>query len=240
MAWVEADDQLRKSQVEVQPVGVLAKIPVGKAAKAGFDALERRVRELARVAAAVPDATPTKSPGARAALVNDVPMFLTEPEAGEIRLESSAAAEEYGELRPRYGRGVLFGLVGMVLAAAVWGAIGFYLDWSGWIVAVGAGLLIGFLTVLGAGKPNRGVQAIIVALTIGAVALGDLFVVALVVREETALLDIGTVFDVYTTVISADTGFALFTLGAALVGAWFGSRVGRPVDVEATVEMAPA
>ncbi|MDX1468017.1 MAG: hypothetical protein R3258_01640 [Acidimicrobiia bacterium] len=238
-AWVASDEQLRRSHVEVQPVGALARIPVGKAAKQGFDGLESRVRELARVAASVPNATPSRSPGARAALVNDIPMFLTEAEAGDLRVESSAAAHEYAELRPKYLRGILFGLIGALVSAAVWAAIGFYLDWSGWIIAIGAGLLIGFFTVLGAGKPTRGVQVIIAVMTIVAVVLGDLSVVALVVQEDTGVFDLAISADVYSAVLREDLGFAFFTLGAALVGAWFGSRTGKPVDVETEVELAP-
>lgn len=237
--WVEHDQELRRSQVEVQPVGVLARIPVGKAAKQGFDALESRVRELVRVAASVPDAIPSRPPGARPALVNDVPMFLTEAEAGDIRLESSAAAHEYTELRPNYGRGFLLGLLGTVVSAAVWAGVGFFLEWSGWIIAIGAGLLIGYLTVLGAGKPTRGVQVIIGVLTIVAVVLGDLSAVALVVQEDTGVFDLAASADLYSIVLREDAGFAFFTIGAALVGAWFGSRASKPVDVETFVELAP-
>ena len=239
-AWVEHDPDLRRSHVEVQPVGVLARIPVGKAAKQGFDSLESRVRELVRVAASMPDATPSRGPGTRPALVNDVPMFLTEAEAGDIRLESSAAAHEYAELRPNYGRGLALGLLGMLISAAVWAAIAFYFDWSGWIIAIGAGVLIGFLTILGAGKPTRGVQLMIGVLTIAAVILGDLSVVALIVQEDTGVFDFAAATDLYSVVLREDTGFAFFTLGAALVGAWFGSRAGKPVDVEAAVELAPS
>ena len=238
-AWVEADDQLRKGQVEVQPVGALAKIPVGKAAKAGYDTLEARVREMARIAASIPNATPDRAPGARPALVNDVPMFLTESEAGEIRLETSQAAAEYHEFEPRLARGLLFGLVGVVVAAVVWAVLAVFANWSGWIVAIGAGLLIGYLALRGAEKTSRALQVMIGVLALIAVFAGDWLGLTIFGVREFGVLDPGAALEVYFAVLGDDTSVLFFTFGAGLVGAWFGSRMGKIPDVETLVELAP-
>ena len=239
-AWVGSSDPVKKGEIEVQPQGVAAKIPVGKAAKADFSELRRRITQLVATASSVVSGTTVQRHRARPALVNGVPMFLTEIEAGELELERTHAVAEYREIKPRTGRAVAFGLVGVAVASLVWGVLGAFADFSGWIVAIGAGLLIGFLVLRGAAKTSRGIQILIAGLALLTVFLGDLIGITIVISREFGVFDPAGVLDIYGQILQEDTGALMFTLGAGLAGAWFGSRLGRQPDLPTQVELAPA
>ena len=239
-AWVESRDPVKKREIEVQPQGVAAKIPVGKAAKTDFSELRQRVSQLVATAGSVVSGTTAPRQGTRPALVSGVPMFLTEVEAGELELERTVSVAEYHEIKPRMGRAVAFGLVGVVVAALVWGVLGAFADFSGWIVAIGAGLLIGFLALRGAEKTSRGIQILIAGLALLTVFLGDLIGITIVINREFGVFDPAGALDIYGQILQEDTGLLVFTLGAGLAGAWFGSRLGRQPDPPREVELAPA
>lgn len=221
-AWVESSDPVKKREIEVQPQGVAAKIPLGKAAKTDFSELRQRVSQLVAAASSVVSGTTARRYGTRPALVNGVPMFLTEVEAGELELERTQAVAEYHEIKPRTGRAVVFGLVGVVVAALIWGVLGAYAEFSAWIVAIGAGLLIGFLVLRGAEKTSRAIQVLIAGLALLTVFLGDLIGITIVINREFGVFDPGGALDIYGQILQEDTGLLFFTLGAGLAGAWFG------------------
>ena len=236
--WSQYDPDLKPRMIEVAPVGASAQIPAKRAADLGTAGLEELIVTMAGTARPLAGISPPPS-SARPGLVNGFPRYLTEVEASEMNFEGDQLHSEYQELRPRIGRGILFGLGGVVVSALVWGAIAAYMDFQAWIVAIGAGLLIGWLTLLGVGKTNGVVQGLIAVMTIGAVILGEITAVTLILLQEFDLFDPALAAELYVEIVKEDPGSSIFGLGGALVGGWYGSRLGKKPQIKPDIEIAP-
>lgn len=236
--WSEEDSDLKGRMIDVAPVGASAQIPAKRAANLGVASSEELILTMAATARPLAGISPPAS-SARPGLVNGYPRYLTEVEAAELDFEGDQLHSEYQELRPRIGRGILFGLGGVVVSALVWGAIAAYMDFQAWIVAIGAGLLIGWLTLLGVGKTTGVVRGLIAVMTIGAVILGEITAVTLILLQEFELFDPKLAAEVYVEVVKEDPGNSLFALGGALVGGWYGARLGKKPQIKPDIELAP-
>ena len=237
--WVDEIPFLKKSMVDADEVSVLARIPIGTAGRLDPGELAARVEQMASIAALLAPVSAT-SARARPALVNGIPTYLTESEAGQLSLEGQAAESEYDQLRTRWIPAALLGLLATIAAGVVWAAIAIATDREFWLVAIGAGLLISYATVWGARKTNLGLQLMIAALTIASVFLGQLLTVWWVLNDEFVSISNQQVLDVYVTVLSEDIGTLLFALGGGLIGAWYGARMAGKPQIAPDVELAPA
>ena len=236
--WSQDDPDLKPRMIEVAPVGASAQIPAKRAGNLGTASSEELIFAMAATARPLAGISPPAS-SARPGLVNGFPRYLTEVDAAELSFEGDQMSSEYQELQPRIGRGILFGLGGVVISALVWGAIGAYLDFQAWIVAIGAGLLIGWLTLLGVGKTNRAVQSLIAVMTIAAVILGEITAVTLFLLKELDVFDPKLAVDIYGEIAREDTGSVLFPLAGALIGGWYGARLGKKPQIKPEIEIAP-
>ena len=236
--WVEVIPFLKKSMVDADETSILARIPTGTAGRLDSEELSERVEQMASIAAMLAPVSANSS-RARPALVNGVPMYLTESEAGELSLHGQAAQSEYDQLRTRWIPALLLGLLATVVSGLAWAAIGIMTDREFWLVAIGAGLLISYATVWGARKTNLGLQLTVGLFTVASVFLGQLLTVWWVLNDEFVRISNQQVLDVYVMVLSEDTGTLLFALGGGLIGAWYGARMASKPQIAPEVELAP-
>jgi len=115
-------------------------------------------------------------------------------------------------------------VVAALAAAIVWGLIGAYWEFQSWLVAIGAGLLIGRAVAYGAVTVNRAIQGIIVVLTLGAILLGEILGMAFGLNIEFGQFDIPFAYTLYTDNLDVVRGQLLFALGGGLFGAFLGAQ----------------
>lgn len=237
--WVEAIPDVKKGMVVVEDEAVSARMLSKKAEQFGPGELEALIVRLVGIAAETGRVMPSSSRG-RPAIVNGVPRYISESEAGELSFAGQQVAAEYEDLRPRLGLGLVGGVLAMIVSALVWAGIAVLTDREFWLVAIGAGLLIGYVTLLAVGKTNLGIQVLIGVLTVASVFLGQILTVAWVLNDQFVGVDTGSVLSIYGSLLSDEPGTALFALGGGLFGAWYGAKLARKPQIEPEIEIAPA
>lgn len=232
----ELDDLLARRRIEIELASVIARLPQSKASKLGPDGVEKLVLQLTSIAASVPGASPQRLHGSRPGLVNGAPRYLEDHDVAALEFEGRAAEQEYGEMQPRIGPAVGLGLVGAVATAVAWGLIGAYTNRSFWLVAIGGGLVIGYLVIFGARKVNPWIQALIVVLTLGSILVGEILVAAFVINDTFGVFDLSLAVEIYFDNVD---GSSLFAFGGGVIGAFLGARLARRPQISAEVEIAP-
>lgn len=234
--WVDEFSFVKKPMVSAEENVVVAEIPYRVADLLGSEELASRIEQM--VTASAPWGSVHRN--ARPALVNGVPAYLTETEAANITYEGRLMVDEYEQISTRWVPALLAGLLGTVISALVWAAISVVTEREFWLVAIGAGFLISYLAIRGAGKTNLGLQVIVGAFTVASVFLGQFLTVAWVMNQEFVGLTVGSIANVYRSVLAEDIGLLLFGLGGGLVGAWYGVRFASKPQLMPEIELAPA
>jgi hypothetical protein len=234
--WISEFSFLKRAMVSAEENVVVADIPYRVADLLGSEELASRIEQM--VAASSPWGSVHRN--ARPALVNGVPAYLTETEAANLSHEGRLMADEYEQMSTRWVPALLAGLLGTVISALVWAAISVVTEREFWLVAIGAGFLISYLAIRGAGKTNLGLQVMVGAFTVVSVFLGQFLSVAWVMNQEFVGLTVGNVANVYQSVMAEDIGLLLFGLGGGLVGAWYGVRFASKPQLMPEIELAPA
>ncbi len=61
----------------------------------------------------------------------------------------------------------------------------------------------------------------------------------MILLQEFELFDPKLAAEVYVEVVKEDPGNSLFALGGALVGGWYGARLGKKPQIKPDIELAP-
>ena len=122
-------------------------------------------------------------------------------------------------------RGVLFGLAAAVVGAVAWALLLAYGDMRSWLLAMGIGYAVGRAAGFGAGTVTFRLKVIIGALVLGAVVLGELLGMALVIYRAFGVFDVPLSVELYLEILGVDT---LFVLGGAILGVFGALRSVEP------------
>ncbi len=234
--WLEEIPFLKKGMISVEEGAVFASVPSRVAGGIDSEELTGRIEQMAALS---PLAGPQK-PHARPAIVNGTPAFLTEIDVAEIEQGGRLIADEYEQSSTRWLPALIFGLIGVVVSALAWAVIAVVTDREFWLVAIGAGLLIGYLVTIGARKTNLGIQIMVGILTVGAVLLGQLLTFAWLLNQEFVGVSTADVFEIYGSFLADDTGSMLFAVGGGLIGGWYGAKLAGKPQLTPEIEIAPA
>jgi hypothetical protein len=161
------------------------------------------------------------------------------PEGVASRQRAREEAEAaYQAIEPAVVRGALFGLAGVTAGAATWTVLAVAFEMQAFLVAMGAGLLIAWLVVLGGRRLTPLLQTVIVVQTLSTVVLGELMAFVVVAWQAGSRLSVVAAAELYLQnldVLGSELTFALF---AGLVGAAGG--IGWARQRAATVRGGPA
>jgi hypothetical protein len=142
------------------------------------------------------------------------------PEGVASRQRAWEEAEAaYQAIQPAAVRGALFGLAGVITGAATWTALAVVFELQAFLVAIGAGLLIAWLVVLGGRRLTPLLKAVIVVQTLSTVVLGELMAFLVVRWQAGGRLGVFAAAELYLQnldVLGSDLTFALL---AGVVGA---------------------
>lgn len=210
----------------------------GEAIAADVEALLRAVKQVAP--APPPRCRSCGSEGGHAPiLVNGVADRLCPACVERMQQEAKRASQAYDELPLRTGSMVLAALALAIVAAGVWAAIAITTNRMFWVVAIGAGALIGWGTTKAAGRGGRAVQVVAVAFTLGAVLLGQVFLLGWHFQQyaqQRGLTVNWERFAAHVPQLLWNTGFdTLFALGGGLFGALYAARQAAKPRIELDV-----
>ncbi len=227
-------------QFEGDGVILIAKYAKKLFKKGNPDVMAAAIAESIEHAASLPGVRSAAAAGARAGLVNSVPGFLTDKEIAELREHGESLERAYSLHDPNYPLALLFGLAAMVGGALIWATIAAFLKRQVWIVAIGAGALIGVATLRGAGKGTPLLKLLIFALTLGSVVLGEVLSVAfLLVRETDAPFDLIAAAHIYFDNLRGFMDDFLFAVGGGLIGGFWAMRFASKPHLQPSIEVAP-
>ena len=142
-------------------------------------------------------------------LVNGLPTQLCPADLEGIRAQLGQAQAVARSLRPAYGRGLALGLVGALVGAGLWAAIGIATGYIFSLAAFGISILIAALLSRGAGLVTMPLTAAMVALTMAAIFLGDVLWVAVLLTREGVPFDLGLAVEGYLFIVRADPSVLL-------------------------------
>jgi hypothetical protein len=127
-----------------------------------------------------------------------------------------------------------------VAGAAAWAGIAIATHRVFWLVAIGVGLAIGWVTTRAAGKAGRAVQILGGVATVISVLLGELFLVAYHLQGQARRggqqVDWVAFFSAAPSILWQLGGETLFALGGGLIGAWYAARLSARPKIEVRVE----
>jgi hypothetical protein len=172
------------------------------------------------------------------AIVNQQPLLLNSREIDEIRETGQAINEAYAQEPTNYPMGLLFGLAGVIVGSVVWGGIGAFFHLQAWIVAIGAGWLIGYLVLKGAGKTTLAVQSMIFLLTITVVLLGEVLDVTFLIMQEGGPFAPVVAARLYFQNLDQVGGNFLFALIGGVIGAYGACRMAAKPNFIPEIEVA--
>lgn len=199
----------------VYPARALDKLPGG-----GVEVVEHLVTRAGTVAGA----RPVRRDGARLTVVDGAARYLTDRDRDDLLRAGEQAEAAYAALRPNLARGALFGLGGIAIGTAAWAIVAAYLGYQAFLVAIGAGVLIAWLVVVGARRTSPAVQGIIALETLAAVALGELLAFTLIIQREFGVFDPVGATQFYFEIIGELAGDLAFAVAGGAVGAFVGIR----------------
>lgn len=220
---------VKPRRVKVEDGLVIHRHPVVFFQRPRADAVTGEVEALLRAVQTASAPAPARcrlcgsDSGAEPVLLNDV-----------VDRVCPACAERLGHESTTRGR-----LVG---AAIGWAGVAIAIGRVLWLVAIGAGLLIGWGTTRAAGKGGPLTQGLAAAFTVASVLLGELLLVAYHVQQQARRASQQVDWVAFAasalTILWQLGGEALFALIGALIGAWYATRWAARPKIEARVEKA--
>jgi hypothetical protein len=240
------DGGLKRKKLTVEGGVATHKHPVmffqrpGADAVAGeLEALIRGVSEASPAAAARCRLCGSES-GADPVLVNDVVDRVCPSCAERLQHEARRASARYDEAPMNLPLAVAAAAVLAVAGAAAWAGIAIATNRVFWLVAIGVGLAIGWVTTRAAGKAGRTVQVLGAVATVASVLLGELFLVAYHVQQQARRggqrVDWAAFAGDAPTILWQLGSETLFALGGGLIGAWYAARLAARPKIEVRVE----
>jgi hypothetical protein len=129
--------------------------------------------------------------------------------------DTKDAEAAYQALDPAPLRGALFGLAGLAVGAVTWAALAVLFEIQSLLVAVGAGLLIGWLAAIGARRTTDVLKVLLAAEALATVLIGELL--AMVVATAHTPASAVRFYLANLAEVGADLGFAA---AGGLLGAY--------------------
>ena len=173
-------------------------------------------------------------------LINDIVDRVCPACLERMQQEAKRASQAYDELPLRAGSMVVVAAVLAVITAGVWAGIAITTNRMFWVVAIGAGALIGWGTAKAAGRGGRAVQATGVLFTLAAVLLGQVFFIAWQLQQHARQRGLKVNwewFAAHVPQILWSTGTeTLFALGGGLFGALYAARRAAKPRIELDIQ----
>jgi hypothetical protein len=239
---------IKPKRVDVEDGLVIHRHPVMVFQRPAAEAVAGEVDALLRAVQTASAPTPARcrlcgsDSGAEPVLLNDVVDRVCLACAERLGHETRQAIERYDATPTNLPLAALAAAGLAVLAAVGWAGVAIATNRVFWLVAIGAGLAIGWGTTRAAGKGGRLIQGVAALFTVASVLLGELLLVAYHVQQQAQRAGQRVDWTAFAT--SSPTilwqlgGETLFALGGGLIGAWYATRwAGRP-KIEARVEKA--
>jgi len=166
---------------------------------------------------------------AGAILVNGTVDCLCVPCLERLRTEADDVQAAYDAIRVRRVPAIIAAAATCAAGAVIWAGIAIATHSMFWLLAIGIGAVIGFVTAKAAGKGGRFVQVVSVLATMVSVLLGNVLLYGYQVNqaatEEGGHVD-WFAFATYIPQILVESGSdTLFALGGGLFGAYYAARV---------------
>jgi len=219
--------------------GGLFRTPTADAIGSELDALLRAVRQASPPPRAACRLCGSDS-GGEPILVNDVVDRVCGACIDRLQHEVRRARERYDEVPMNLPLAVLAAAVLAVAGAAAWAGVAIATNRVFWLVAIGAGLAIGWGTTKAAGKGGVTTQTVVGLFTMASVLLGELLLVAYHVQQRAqrqgARVD-WYAFAAATPSILWDMGRdTVFAVMGGLIGAWYATRQASKPKIEVSVD----
>jgi hypothetical protein len=180
--------------------------------------------------------------GAEPVLLNDVVDRVCPACAERMGHEVRQAIERYDAAPTNLPLAVLAAAILAVVGAIGWAGSAIATGRVFWLVAIGAGLLIGWGTTRAAGKGEPLTQGLGAAFTVASVLLGELLLVAYHVQQQARRASQRVDWVAFAasapTILWQLGGETLFALIGGLIGAWYATRWAARPKIEAQVEKA--
>jgi len=178
--------------------------------------------------------------GREPVLINNVVDRVCPACLERMQQDAKRASRAYDERPIRAGSMVLVAAGLALVTAAVWAGIAITTNRMFWLVAIGAGALIGWGTAKAAGRGGRAVQAAGVLFTLVSVLLGQVFFIAWQLQQYARQRGLRVDWNWFATHVpqllwstGADT---LFALGGGLFGALYAARRAARPRIELDVQ----
>ncbi len=239
---------VKAKRVKVEDGLVVHRHPVMFFRQPGAEAVTGEVEALLRAVQTASPPAPARcrlcgsEGGAEPVLLNDVVDLVCPACAERLGHEVRQAIERYDAAPTNLPLAVLAAAVLAVVGAVAWAGIAIATNRVVWLVAIGAGILIGWGTARAAGKGGPLIQGTAALFTVASVLLGELLLVAYHVQEQAQRTGQQVSWPAFAAAAPAVlwqlSGETLFALGGGLIGAWYATRRAAHPTIEARVEKA--
>lgn len=175
------------------------------------------------------------APAPRLRVVNGTPTQLCDADFQNFQAQFGAVSARVKAMTTDYAKGILFGLVAVFIGAFAWAGI---LIVSGYIfslAAIAIALLIGYLILMGAGKPNYLLVGIMALFTIIAIVLGTVLWIAVEITRLGGPFDLGLAFSNLAVLAAEDPG----ALGSSIFFGLLGVFMGGSYMIRTTRRVTP-
>ena len=142
-------------------------------------------------------------------VVNGIPTQLCEMDAQKLQARLAQRAQSEAQAGTRYGRGITYGFVGVLLGAGIWAAIGIATGYIFSLAAFGIAGLVAVLLAKGAGKVTIRLMLIMAVMTLLAIFLGDLLWLVVVMTQLGGSFDLGLALRAWFLILSEDRSILL-------------------------------
>ncbi len=237
---LDSDPQLKAHGIRAKQVVAKSGVATYKIAGSALGAFKaERVHDvadalLATVQTVVPPppdaciACGAASPGTPA-LIDGTATRMCSACVRRLQEQSQAAQEAYDALPTQYGRAIPAGLAAGLVGAALWATIGIVTGYMTWLLAIGIGLGVGWVTPRTAGKGGRVIQGICILVTVVSVLAGNIMMYAYW-AEQKARAEGGQVHwdwfmsELPKLVLGDGLRDTVFGVGAGCLGASYAAR----------------
>lgn len=175
------------------------------------------------------------APAPRVRLVNGLPTQLCDVDFQKLQAQYGAVSATVQSISTDYAKGILFGLLGVVIGSVAWAAI---LIASGYIfslAAIAIALLIAFLVMKGAGKPNYALVGVMAVFTLIAILLGTVLWISAEITRLGGPFDLGLALSNLAILAAEDPG----ALGSSIFFGLLGVLMGGSYMIRATRSVTP-
>lgn len=112
------------------------------------------------------------------------------------------------------------------------------MNMQAWIIAIGAGWLVGFLALKGAGKATIPLKIMIFVMAVGAVVLGEILSWAFYVTKEGGPFAPIEAARTYFDNLGRNIGDFIFALAGGLIGAFIAAKMASKPQLAPDIEVS--